>query len=214
MRAFIAVTPKPYSLGGDRPEIESVIVSFGRYLDSYRTKTTRSKHGLLGPVGKVIQEIKSRKWQPEALAGYALNIHRANQGYISPEATEALVQAIKGLMALYDKVPTSFRDRLLDQVDYGLYYVRRKKLSDYFEERNKAFCTFLAGRYPSVSELVTAWEEKTEKIGSFEHLSFSKAEMAKAKGKKREDFEAFHQFFRERVKVSELALVDETEEED
>jgi hypothetical protein len=200
MRGFIAVNPKPFSLDECRDEIALIVQTFGRYLDGYPTKTSRTKHGLLGPVGKVIQGVKSRKWQAQSLIGYALNIHTANRrtrGFISPESSAALADGVERLMSLYDKVPPAFRERLLDQVDYGLYYLQRKKSSDWLENRNVSFRKFVRERYATVDAALQAWGDKPGIAASFDELRFSAAELAKAKGKKREDLEGFRQRFAE-----------------
>jgi len=60
------------------PRVVSIRDHFDKYLDEYPVKSARSKHGLLGPVGKILQEAKGDRWDAISLAGYALNIHLAN----------------------------------------------------------------------------------------------------------------------------------------
>jgi len=54
------------------PRVVSIRDHFDKYLDEYPVKSARSKHGLLGPVGKILQEAKGDRWDAISLDGYAL----------------------------------------------------------------------------------------------------------------------------------------------
>ena len=97
MRTPIFVRIKRFDLESISSDIESVRRCFDSYLDSYPVKSSRSKHSLMGPVGKILQEVKSGKWDADSLAGYALNIHLTNpkaKGFISQEARNSLTEGI------------------------------------------------------------------------------------------------------------------------
>ena len=78
MRQFIFTKIEQFDIDSIEPKIDDIRDAFDRYLDTYPVKTSRSKHGLMGPVGKIIQEVKGGKWDATSLTGYALNIHLSN----------------------------------------------------------------------------------------------------------------------------------------
>src|SRR5690554_5224401 len=117
VRTPIFVRIKRFDLESISPDIESVRRCFDSYLDSYLVKASRSKHSLMGPVGKILQEVKSGKWDADSLAGYALNIHLTNpkaKGFISQEARNSLTEGINRLLTLLKSSPVTVHDKILD----------------------------------------------------------------------------------------------------
>ncbi len=195
MRNFIFTRVEHFELDSIQPIIDEIRDDFDRYLDTYPVKTSRTKHGLMGPVGKILQEVKGGKWDPTSLTGYALNIHLSNpkiQG-ISDEARSALEEGVTKLINLMKRIPVTAHDKVLDRIDYGLYYLRRKKGIEYFESIKRDWISFLKERYEDGEKLSKAWNENIEKIGKdFENIGYpSKKLFSKAKGQKRKDMEDF-----------------------
>lgn len=210
MKNFIFTKVDKFKLEDVKVQVEEIRAAFDQYLDSYPTKTARTKHGIMGPVGKILQDVRRGKWDAEALTGYALNIHLSNPKAkgISDSARMALEEAISKLLELIKTVPVTAQDKLLELVDYGLYYRRRKKGLLWLESVKQEWISFLRGKYRTGQILAEAWGEKLQKIGDdFERITYpSKKSFVQAKGQKRVDMEQF-------IKESELKGYQFDEEE-
>jgi hypothetical protein len=197
LRRFIFTRTESFDLDALGPKIHEIRDAFDRYLDTYPVKTSKSKHGLMGPVGKILQEVKGGKWDAPSLTGYAMNIHLSNPRVkgISEAARSALDEGVAGLIDLLKAAPVSAHDRILDRVDYGLYYLRRKKGLSWLESVRKYWAAFLRNRYGDGLAAAGAWQEKIEVIGKdFENLAYpAKVAFNKAKRQKRKDMEEFIQ---------------------
>lgn len=195
MRQFIFTKTEQFDIDSIEPKINDIRDAFDRYLDTYPVKTPRSKHGLMGPVGKILQEVKRGKWDATSLTGYALNIHLSNlkAKMISDNARSALEQGVTDLISLMKEIPVTACDRILDRIDYGLYYMRRKKGLAWLESVKSDWIDFLRQHYKDGQKLSEAWQEKIEKIGNnFEKISYpGKKTFEDAKGQKRKDMEEF-----------------------
>lgn len=214
MRTPIFVRVERFDLKNVSRRIEDIRNDFDRYLDSYPVRTARSKHSLMGPVGKVLQEAKTRKWDAESLTGFALNIHLSNpkaKGFISQEAREALKDGVSKLMTLLGEVPPTAHDKILDRIDYGLYFIRRAKGLEWLEGVRREFVQFLRDRYSSAEELAKAWGEKAENIGEdFERIPYpSRRLFEEANDQKRKDIAKFAEI----AELKGYELVQEGEEE-
>ncbi len=197
MKRFIFTRIESFALDKAGAKIDEIRDAFDRYLDTYPVKTAKSKHGLMGPVGKILQEVKGGKWDAPSLTGYALNIHLSNPKAkgISENARTALDEGIARLIDLLKSAPVAAHDRILDRIDYGLYYLRRKKGLAWLESVRKEWAAFLRNRYGDGLSVARAWKEKLETFGKdFENLAYpGKQAFNKAKGQKRKDMEEFVQ---------------------
>lgn len=214
MRTPIFVKVERFDLRSAESEIQAVRDCFDRYLDSYPVKSSRSKHSLMGPVGKVLQEARTGRWDAESLTGYALNIHLSNpkaKGYISPESREALKEGIQRLLKLFDGVPVTAQDKLLDRIDYGLYFVRRAKGLERLEILRQEFMSFLREKYSSPETLASSWGGKPEDYGTdFAKVPYpGKKLFEKATGKKKDDIAEFAR----QAELKGYELITEEEEE-
>lgn len=215
MRTPIFVKVERFDLGTVAKEIEDIRDEFDRYLDSYPAKSSRSKHSLMGPVGKVLQEARSGKWDAESLTGFALNVHLSNpkaKSFISAEARVALQDGIRRLLDLLASVPVTALDKVIDQIDYGLYFERRAKGLERLERIRQEFISFLSAKYGTAVELAIAWGDKQGKYGAdFTRLQYpSKKMFIEAKGQKKIDLAEFAQ--QADLKGYELPEGDEMEE--
>ncbi|MEM3433636.1 MAG: hypothetical protein QXP27_05630 [Candidatus Methanomethyliaceae archaeon] len=213
MRTPIFVRVERFNLENVASEIEAIRDCFDRYLDSYPVKSARSKHSLMGPIGKVLQEARTGKWDAESLAGYALNIHLSNpkaKGYIGPEARQALQEGIDRLLKLLKKVPVTAQDKVVDRIDYGLYFVRRAKGLEWLEGVRQEFIAFLRARYGSPEKLAQVWGGKPEDYGAdFANVPYPSRRMFdEATGQKKTDISEFAQ----KVALKGYELVEEEEE--
>jgi len=145
--------------------------------------------------GKILQDIKRGKWDVAALSGYALNIHLNNRKAkgMSDSARSALEEGITKIISLLKSVPVTAQDKVLELIDYGLYYERRKKSMTRFETVKMDWISFLNQKYLTGQALAEAWEEKLQNIGeNFEKITYpSKKVFFESKGQKRIDLEQF-----------------------
>jgi hypothetical protein len=205
MRVLIAVQVQPFDTEAVQPKIDIIRQAFAQYLDEVPRKSSRSKHGLMGPVGKILGEVKSGRRDPPSLKGYAMRVHEATGRNPSPASLEALERGIDHLVRLLVETPVTTHDRLLDRLDYGLYYDLRKRAIESKEARRQAWLGFLREKYGSEARLSEAWGEE---VGAFDELYLPRkgegSKARKATAKKR-DIAAFWE--------SQGAAVAEEEEE-
>jgi hypothetical protein len=207
VRVPITVQIQPFDIDSAQPRIDGARQAFARYLDEAPRKSTRSKHGLMGPVGKILSEVKSGRRDPASLKGYTIRVHEATGRNPSPAGLEALEQGIDELVRLLAEAPLTAHDRLLDRLDYGLYYDLRKKALVSREARRQVWVAFLREKYGSESKLSEAWGEE---IHSFEDVYLpKKAEGSKARkaSTRQQDIAAFWE-------AQGAAPVEEEEEEE
>lgn len=179
MRVPIAVQIKPFDVEQAQPQIDAAREAFTRYLDEVPRKSTRSKHGLMGPVGKILSEVKSGRRDAASLKGYAIRVHEASGRSPSLAGLEALEQGIDHLLGLLAEVPLTAHDRVLDRLDYGLYYKLRKSALQSREARRQEWIGFLRDKYGSERVLSDGWGEE---VASFDEVYLPrKAEGAKGK---------------------------------
>lgn len=191
MRTPIAVQIRPFHIEKVQPQIDAARGAFARYLDDVLRKSTRSKHGLMGPVGKILAEVKSGRRDPASLKGYAVRVHEATGRSPSPGGLEALEQGIDRLVKLLDGAPVTAHDRILDRLDYGLYYDLRKGALESKEARRQAWIGFLRDKYQMASRLSEVWGEA---VSAFDGLYLPrKAEGSKSKraSARQQDIAAF-----------------------
>ena len=179
MRVPITVQIKPFDIESVQSKIDSAREALTRYLDEVPRKSTRSKHGLMGPVGKILSEVKSGRRDPPSLKGYAVRVHEATSRSPSPAGLQALEEGIDRIVKLLTEVPITAHDRLLDRLDYGLYYDLRKKELESKEMRRQAWIGFLRNKYDTEAKLPETWGEQ---IATFDELYLPrKAEGSKTK---------------------------------
>jgi hypothetical protein len=187
-------------------------MAFNRYLDHYIPKSSRSKHGLMGPVGKILSEAKSGRNDPDFLKGYVLRVHELSQkGSPSAEAIKALENGINLLTGLLREAPVTVHDRLIDRLDYGLYFARRKKFLEWLEERNRDYRAWLQQNYPSLEALNQGWGRQVKSWDSVRYGGSSSRTYKEASSKQREDMDKFAKYLKE-VGKAEIPDID-TEEE-
>jgi hypothetical protein len=212
MRTPIFVRVERFDLESVAPQIEAIREAFDRYLDSYPVRTVRSKHSLMGPVGKLLQEAKTGKWDAESLTGYALNIHLSNpraRGFISQEAREALKEGVSKLMALLHEVPPTAQDKVLDRIDYGLYFIRRAKGLEWLEEKRQQLISFLRQRYKSDEDFAKAWGKKWKALDDVYYFGPDSDTYREGNKALKADMDAFYAYLRDLGEIPETAEEEE-----
>lgn len=213
MRSFIFTTAEQIDMDKIKAKVAEIRDAFDTYLDSYPVKTTRTKHGVMGPIGKILQGAKSGKWDANALTGYALNIHMMNPNVkgITDEARGALEKGIERLISLMSEIPVNIQDRVIDLIDYGLYYQRRKKEMERKEETRLEFMKFLKEKYKTDETLQKAWEENDARFEDVYLFGPQSKTFKKANQAKQEDIKAFWEYLKLKGKEEIIETISEEE---
>jgi hypothetical protein len=207
MRKVITVHGGRFDLDSVRPRMEAIVGLFDQYLDEYPAKTAKSKHAVMGPVAKILERATTRKWDAQALTGYALRVHEMNpkaKGYLSPTARQALEEGATQLVALCREIPMTAVAKVVERIDYSLYYARRKKGIEWLENTRQMFVRFLQEKYgDDFGRMSAAWGEKdTKGMTSFADTRYpsDKSDAYKKSGAaKKADVDAFWQQYQDQA---------------
>jgi len=195
MRSPIAIQRSRFDLDSIKPRISGIVDAFDRYLDGYPVKTARSKHSVMGPVAKILERAQTRKWDPESLIGYALRVHEMNPrsyGIIAPGTRDALEQGTRTLIELCNEIPVTAVAKIVERIDYSIYYRRRKKGLERMEAIRSAFADYLKARYhDDAAALAEAWEEKGLTFEDVRYPSRTSEAYKRAKGARKNDIDGF-----------------------
>lgn len=164
MRNPISVHSTPFDLKDVQPQIDVAKRAFADYTETVPRKSTKSKHGLMGPVGKVLSEIKSGRLDPGYLKGYVVRIHEAQSrrgGGPSASAMDQLERGIDNTVNLLSATPVLYHDEILDRLDYGLYYELRKRQAASKEARTQLWRAHVRAKYETADQLAAAWDESS-----------------------------------------------------
>jgi hypothetical protein len=182
MRKPISVHWVPFDIEAAQPQINAAKNAFADYTHTAAPrKSTKSKHGLMGPVGKVLSEIKGGRRDPGYLKGYVVRIHemQSKKGGPNAAAIEQLERAIDTTVNLLSATPVPFHDEILDRLDYGLYYELRKREAASKEARMQMWRAHIKAKYGTPEALAAAWDESSI---SFDDLYLpKKAEASRGK---------------------------------
>ena len=194
MRQLIITKGGRFDIETVRPKIEAIVGAFDRYLDEYPVKTGRTMHGLMGPVPMILDGARVRREDEKTLVGRAVRAHEMNpktRGYLSPAALEALETATCELLALCDEVPVTAVSKVTERIRYSVYYVRRKRTIEWFEQTRREFVKFLRERYEGNAALAEAWGEEGLTVDDVRFPSRTGAAFTKANDAKRRDITDF-----------------------
>ena len=161
MRKIIMVTLGEFSIKDSKDEISKVAAELSEYLNYYPVKSRSSKHGLMGPIGKIITMAKNKSYSGEILKAKALRMHEMNSksGFIPPDAINALEKAVNSLIEIRDKVPAIMLPKVMDMVDDEVYFIKRKEGIQYLENQRLEFVDFIKSKYGTEKGLQEAWSE-------------------------------------------------------
>ncbi|MGI6604025.1 MAG: hypothetical protein ACOX2S_02930 [bacterium] len=191
MRVPITVQVESFDLEEIQPRIDAIRRAFFSFLKETPRKSSRSKHGLMGPIGKLLTEVRSGRYDPESLKGYVVRIHEAGERQISRTALDNLQEGIDLLAKLLNESPVTVHERIFDRLDHGLYFELRKEALLSREALRQAWISFLRGKYGNESTLSEAWNEE---VTSFDGLYLPRKSQG-GKGKratmKQQDIAAF-----------------------
>lgn len=165
MRKVITVSTRWFDTSEAKPDIQAIVSAFDRYLDDYPVKSAKSKHGIMGPVARILDRAKAGGYTEEALIGDAMRVHEMNpkaRGYLSPVARQNLEDGTRRLLALCRNVPTTSIVKVIEQIDYSLYYERRTKGIKWLEEMRVRFGGFLKEKYANDEDYQRAWSKSKD----------------------------------------------------
>ncbi len=134
---------------------ETAAEKFAAYLQHYRPKTRRTRHGLLGPVAEVIKLAAKPLMTSGQATGRALRMHEmAQEGRpVSDEATKALEDAVSTFFALIARCPVHLRRMISDRVLDHVYLLVRKADQAFWD----GWRAWLHTKYVTVEHLNIAW---------------------------------------------------------
>ena len=196
MRQLIVTKGERFDIETVLPKIERIADAFDQYLEEYRPKTTRTMHGVMGPIPMILDGARVRKEDAKTLVGKAVRAHEMNEnnrGFLSPSALKALETGTQNLLTLCSEVPITAVSKVTDRIRYSVYYARRKKEVQRYEDTKTQFTDFLRQRYSSDSELATSWAEEV----SLEHVPYpSRKAAAGGNDAKQKDMNDFWNHFK------------------
>ncbi|MEM2930785.1 MAG: beta-galactosidase [Thermoproteota archaeon] len=176
-REVIQVRIEKFDIGERREEIKEAISKLDAYLEMYKPKGRRgtSKHSLEGPAGKLLSVMKASKLTTrDALVGQIASIHENTGNRLTVESAQKLEQAVDAVQKALGGVPETKRLKVLSEIDYGLFFVRKKKLLEYLAKIQKDFANFLREKYGDIRKLNEAWklteETSVKPLRNFEEV--------------------------------------------
>jgi len=211
VRKSISIQVPRFDVDTVQPQIDEICDAFDRYLSLYPGRGGASKHALMGPVGKILSEIQHGRLDPASLKGYALRVHEAAQRFADLNAVVALESGIDLLVALVTRrdIPRTAHDAILDRIDYGVYYARRKQQIEQREQLNQAFRDYLRQQYGSVEALTTAWSEPITSWDRVYAFGLQSATYRRAGEVKKRDMDGFRESWRQAANAPVAELDDE-----
>ncbi|NLC77319.1 MAG: hypothetical protein GX750_06830 [Clostridia bacterium] len=189
-----------------KDKIEKIIEAFDLYLENSPYRFGRSKHAVMGPIAKILDRAQTGSCSPADLTGYAIRMHemhRQSNGIISNTARLHLETGILELVNLVEQVPVTAFPKILERIDYGLYYYRRKRTSEWLSEMSQKFEHFLRSKYSTEDELREAWKDKKASFSGVFPSRNNKA-YTDGKGTRRQDIDEFWQSLGEQNYEEEL----------
>jgi hypothetical protein len=120
-------------------QIEAAKESLYRYLADYvPERWTYSKHAIMGPAGKLLGIIAASKFGDniDSYVGYIANVHnQQSKKHLTLEGIENLREAVSGLIHLKQGSSERAFLKMLNSVDYGVYYMKMKEIGEKSEAK-------------------------------------------------------------------------------
>lgn len=191
MRVPISIKVEPFNIEDYQPRIDATREAFVQYLKEAPRKSSRSKHGLMGPVGKILSEVKSGRHDPYSLKGYAIRVHEAGNKQPTQTSLKALELGVDHLVSLLAATPVTVHDQILDRLDYGLYYNLRKEVLEAREARRREWIYFIRNKYKTEAALSEAWGDETVNFDELYLPRKTEGDKGKKATVKQQDIAAF-----------------------
>lgn len=156
-RPLYVVRPERFDVNELKPRIEAIASSFAAYLAEWRG-TGSSRHALMGPVARVLDLVRRGQADFGEIMGRALRMHEMAAPYLSPEGRQSLEKAVRDLLDAIEGCPLAARRRVLEQVEYHVYYLRRMELLRRLEAVFNAWRDFVKQKYDGdIAAVQRAW---------------------------------------------------------
>ncbi len=156
-RPLYVVRPERFDVNELKPKIESIASSFATYLAEWRG-TGSSRHALMGPVARVLDLVRRGQTDFWEIMGRALRMHEMVAPYLSPGGRQSLEQGVRDLLGVVEGCPLAARRRVLEQVEYHVYYLRRMELLRRLEAIYNAWRDFVQHKYGGdIAAVQRAW---------------------------------------------------------
>lgn len=216
--ALLQVKSTRFDIKDKKELIKQSIDCLDSYLDSYFRKGKRvsSKHSQMGPAGKMIRMLRTNKLTTrESLIGQIVSIHENTGNRVSIEAMKKLEEAANIITNTLAEVPNTKRQRVLSEIDYGLYFARKKKMLEYLDNLQKRWIEFLQNKYKNIDDLNLAWgiDEHTS-IRSVDSFTKLYPPTKYFEGKLSTNYQQIKNDLNEFRKLTKLEPIEEEEEEE
>lgn len=120
-------------------DIEETQVHLHKYLaDFIPEKWGYTKHAIMGPAGKLLGIVASSKFgdSADSYVGYIINVHdEQSKKRLTSEGMQSLRNATANLIKLKQKRSERAFLKILSSVDYGVYYLKVKEISERSEAK-------------------------------------------------------------------------------
>jgi hypothetical protein len=120
-------------------QIEETQTQLYNYLaDFVPEKWGYSKHAIMGPVGKLLGIVAASKFgeNVDSYVGYIANIHdKQSKKHLTLSGMESLKNAVSNIIGLRKDTSERAFLKILSSVDYGVYYLKVKEISERSEAK-------------------------------------------------------------------------------
>ena len=168
-RPLYVVRPERFDANELKPRVEAIAGSFAAYLAEWRGSGS-SRHALMGPVARVLDLVRRGQADFGEIMGRALRMHEMAVPFLSADARQGLEQGVRDLLGVVENCPLAARRRVLEQVEYHVYYLRRMELLRRLEQVYDAWRDFVQQKYGDIAAVQRAWGDS--KYQDFARLPF------------------------------------------
>lgn len=120
-------------------EIQETQIHLHKYLaDFIPEKWVYTKHAITGPAGKLLGIVASSKFgdNTDSYVGYIANIHdQQSRKRLTSEGMQSLRSAVANLIKLKQNRSERAFLKIVNSVDYGVYYLKVKEISERSEAK-------------------------------------------------------------------------------
>ena len=161
MRNIIMLNLGNFKIEDKEKEMKNIINSLSEYLDFYPVSRSKSKYSVMGPVSRIIEMSKSKKNSSNFIKARTLRMHemKSISGYISSEAITKIENAVDKLIKLRNEVSPLIISKIMDMIDYEVYFIRRKKSIEKLEKIRDDFIDYCKTKYTSIDKLKLKWNK-------------------------------------------------------
>lgn len=169
-RPLYVVRTERFDVNELKLKIEAIASSFAAYLGEWRG-TGSSRHALMGPVARVLDLVRRGQADFGEIMGRALRMHEMAVPFLSPGGRQSLENAVRDLLDVIGSYPPAARRRVLEQVEYHVYYLRRLEFLRRIEAVYNAWRAFVVQKYGGdIAAVQRAWGDS--KYRDFARLPF------------------------------------------